>query len=60
MLDKCFYVKIFSIWWNKRISNKKWNYNIVFYSYFVNLYKDIKKGGWGGWKKKKGMIIIYS
>lgn len=25
---------------------------IVFYSYFVNLYEDIKKGGWGGWKKE--------
>lgn len=52
MLDKCFYVKIFLIWWNKRINNKKRNYNIVFYSYFVNLYEDIKKGGWGGWKKE--------
>lgn len=53
MLDKCFHVKTPSTWWNKRINNKKRNYNTVSHSYPVNLHEDIKKGGWGGWKKRR-------
>lgn len=52
MLDKCFHVKTPSTWWKKRINNKKRNYNTVSHSYPVNLHEDIKKGGWGGWKKE--------